>query len=227
MIRTSIWKPLVAFASLLAITLLAAPGSGAMAQNASRPIVLVALGDSLTAGYQLPPASAFPVRLEAALRERGADVSVVNAGVSGDTAADGLSRLDWALPDNADAVILELGANDALRGIPISETTRVLTDLLDRLKARRLPVLLTGMEAPRNWGPDYVTAYRAMYADLAAKYDAVFYPFFLDGVAMDKTLTLQDGLHPNSTGVDRIVERITPSVQELIARVMKRRGQPS
>jgi len=225
MIRKTIWKPFVAFASLLAA--LVAMRAGAMAQDASREIVIVALGDSLTAGYQLPQEAAFPVQLEKALKSRGANVKVINAGVSGDTASDGLARLDWALPDNADAVIVELGANDALRGIPVSETTRVMTELMEKLKARKLPVLLAGMEAPRNWGPDYVTAFRQMYVDLSRKYDAVFYPFFLDGMAMDKGLTLPDGLHPTGKGVGVIVERILDSVEELIGRVQKRRAEPS
>jgi acyl-CoA thioesterase I len=185
------------------------------------------LGDSLTAGYQLPQEAAFPVQLEKALKSRGANIKVINAGVSGDTASDGLARLDWALPDNADAVIVELGANDALRGIPVSETTRVLTELMEKLKAKKLPVLIAGMEAPRNWGPDYVKAFRQMYVDLSRKYDAVFYPFFLDGMAMDKGLTLPDGLHPTGKGVATIVERILPSVEELIGRVQKRRAEPS
>jgi acyl-CoA thioesterase I len=227
MIRDSIWKPFVAFASLFAALGFIGLRDDLMAQPASREIVLVALGDSLTAGYQLPPDAAFPVQLEKALKSRGANVKVINGGVSGDTATEGLARLDWALPDNADAVILELGANDALRGIPVSETTRVMTAIMERLKEKKLPVLLAGMEAPRNWGPDYVTAFRAMYAELAGKYEAVFYPFFLNGVALDNTLTLPDGLHPTREGVARIVERILPSVEELIAKVHKKRAEPS
>jgi acyl-CoA thioesterase I len=227
MIRKTIWKPVVAFASLLAASAGLGANMDAMAQPASREIVIVALGDSLTAGYQLPPDAAFPVQLEKALRSRGADVKVINAGVSGDTAAEGLARLDWSLPDNADAVILELGANDALRGIPVGETTRVLDAILARLKGRKLSVLIAGMEAPRNWGPDYVTEFRAMYANLARKYDAPLYPFFLDGVALDPTLTLKDGLHPTQKGVARIVEGILPSVESLVASIVKKRAEPS
>ncbi len=227
MIRKAIWKPLVAFASLLAAFAMFGVRGDSMAQEPSGEIVIVALGDSLTAGYQLPQEAAFPVQLEKALRSRGANVKVINAGVSGDTASDGLARLDWALPEDADAVILELGANDALRGIPVQETTRVLTELMEKLKERKLPVLVAGMEAPRNWGPDYVTAFRAMYADLAKKYDALLYPFFLDGVALDKSLSLPDGIHPTAKGVERIVERILPSVEALIAKVAKRRSEPS
>jgi acyl-CoA thioesterase I len=226
MIRNSIWKPFVAFASLV-LLLGGIATTPATAQQGSREIVLVALGDSLTAGYQLPPDAAFPVQLEKALTSRGINVKVINAGVSGDTAADGLARLDWALPENADAVILELGANDALRGIPVAETTRSLTQILDKLKARQLPVLVAGMEAPRNWGPDYVADFRAMYAGLARKYDALLYPFFLDGVALDGKLTLADGMHPNREGAARIVERILPSTEALIGQVRRKRGEPS
>ncbi len=227
MIRNSIWKPIVAFASLFAA--LAAPAGRAdlLAAPASREIVIVALGDSLTAGYQLKPGASFPAQLEQVLRAQGADIKVINAGVSGDTAADGLARLDWALPDNSDAVILELGANDALRGLPVSNTTKLLDTILARLKDRKLPVLIAGMEAPRNWGPDYVTGFRQMYVDLAKKYDALLYPFFLDGVALDSSLTLPDGLHPTDKGVARIVERILPKVKELISRVEKKRSEPS
>jgi acyl-CoA thioesterase-1 len=167
------------------------------------------------------------VQLENALRSRGADVKVINAGVSGDTAADGLARLDWALPDNADAVILELGANDALRGIPVAETTKMLDGILAKLRERKLPVLIAGMEAPRNWGPDYAATFRAMYAELSRKYDAALYPFFLDGIAMDASLNLRDGIHPTEKGVARIVERILPSVEDLIRRVEKKRAEPS
>lgn len=227
MIRHSIWTPFAAFASFLAALAGPAAGPDLMAQEASREIVIVALGDSLTAGYLLPPDAGFPAQLEKTLRSRGADVKVINAGVSGDTAADGLSRLDWALPDNADAVIVELGANDALRGIAVRETTRVLDSLLAKLKDRKLPVLLAGMEAPRNWGPDYVTDFRAMYAELARKHDVALYPFFLDGVVLDGSLTLPDGLHPTEKGVARVVERILPSVEALIERVKKKRAEPS
>lgn len=202
------------------------PGKTLLAAE-SREIVIVALGDSLTAGYQLPPSGAFPVQLEKALRARGANVKVINAGVSGDTSADGLARLDWALPDNADAVILELGANDALRGNPVSAAKQSLNAIMDKLQARKLPVLIAGMEAPRNWGGDYQIAFHQIYPDMAAKYDALLYPFFLDGVAMDRSLSLPDGLHPSVKGVERVVERILPSVEALIARVEKKRAEPS
>jgi acyl-CoA thioesterase I len=227
MIRNSIWKPSVAFASLLALLgALVMPGKTLSAAE-TREIVIVALGDSLTAGYQLPPSGAFPVQLEKALRARGANVKVINAGVSGDTSADGLSRLDWSMPDNADAVILELGANDALRGNPVSAAKQALNAIMDKLQARKLPVLIAGMHAPGNWGLDYARDFHQIYIDLAAKYDAMLYPFFLDGVAMDRSLTLPDGLHPSVKGVERVVERILPSVEALIARVEKKRAEPS
>lgn len=227
MIRKSIWKPLVAFATLFAAFTVIPLKDRSMAAPAGDEIVIVALGDSLTAGYQLPQHAAFPVQLEKALRSRGANVKVINAGVSGDTSADGLARLDWALPDNTDAVILELGANDALRGIPVAETTKMLDGILAKLRERKLPVLITGMEAPRNWGAEYAAAFRAMYGELARKYEAPLYPFFLDGIAMDASLNLRDGLHPTEQGVARIVERILPSVQDLIKRVEKKRAEPS
>jgi acyl-CoA thioesterase I len=217
----------VAFASLMLLLGGLAATAPAVTQQAGREMVIVALGDSLTAGYQLPPDAAFPVQLEKALASRGINAKVINAGVSGDTAADGFARLDWALPENADAVILELGANDALRGVPVAETTRSLAQILDKLKERRLPVLIAGMEAPRNWGPDYVADFRAMYAGLARKYDALLYPFFLDGVALDSSLTLADGMHPSREGVARIVERILPSVDALVGQVQRKRGEPS
>jgi len=227
MIRTTIWKPFVVFASLLAALPGAAALDAAKAAPSDNEIVIVAFGDSLSAGYQLPPAAAFPVQLEKALRARGLKVNIVNAGVSGDTATDGLARLDWALPGNAQGVILELGANDALRGIPVEETTKALSALLEGLKARKLEVLIAGMHAPRNWGDAYAGAFTAMYVDLARKYDALLYPFFLEGVALDQSLNLRDGLHPNARGVARIVERILPSVEQLMQRIEAKRAKPS
>jgi acyl-CoA thioesterase-1 len=186
------------------------------------PLRIVALGDSLTAGFQLPMADAFPAKLQAALRAKGYDVEVVNAGVSGDTAAGGLARLDWSVPEGTDAVIVELGANDMLRGIDPARTRAALSEILGRLKARGLPVLLAGMLASTNLGPDYKAAFDAIYPDLAKTYGALLYPFFLDGVALDRGLTLPDGLHPNAQGVDVIVARILPSVEALISRAKAR-----
>ncbi len=186
---------------------------------AAREVTLLALGDSLTAGYGLQPSDAFPVKLEAALRAKGLQVKVVNAGVSGDTALDGYSRLDWALSEEVDAVIVELGANDALRGLPPSQAEQALDKLLARLAEKRLPVLLAGMRAPPNLGPEYQVAFDGMFQRLAEKHGTLLYPFFLDGVAADTKLNQADGMHPNPAGVDVIVTRILPSVEDLLKRV--------
>jgi acyl-CoA thioesterase-1 len=197
--------------------LLAASGLQANRAAAATPVI-VAFGDSLTAGLGLPEKDSFPAQLERALKVRGQQVKVVNAGVSGDTAAAGLARLDWAMPDDASAVIVELGANDALQGLDPAATKATLEKIITALKARGLPILLAGMEAPRNLGQDYVDQFRALYADLAQRYDLILYPFFLDGVALDDKYTLGDGLHPNADGVARIVDGILPKVEELLAK---------
>ncbi|MGB2931059.1 MAG: arylesterase [Methyloceanibacter sp.] len=201
-----------------AAALLAASGLHANEAGLRAPVI-VAFGDSLTAGYGLAQDQAFPAQLQQALRARGQEVKVVNAGVSGDTAAAGLARLDWSLPDDASAVIIELGANDALQGLDPQTTKATLETIITQVQARGLPMLLAGMEAPRNMGQDYVEAFNAIYVDLAARYDLLLYPFFLDGVALDNGLTLDDGLHPNAQGVARIVQGILPKVEELLARV--------
>jgi acyl-CoA thioesterase-1 len=185
------------------------------------PAVVVALGDSLTAGLGLPQDQAFSAQLEAALKARGREVRVINAGVSGDTAVAALKRLDWALPEDASAVIVELGGNDALQGIPPEGTKQALAAILEKLQARGLPVLLAGMEAPRNMGKDYVEEFRAVYADLAAQYDVIFYPFFLEGAALNDGMMQGDGIHPNAAGVAVIVENIMPKVEELLERANK------
>lgn len=190
-----------------------------LAPAAAEPLRIVALGDSLTAGAGLDADKTFPVKLEAALRARGHDVAIVNAGVSGDTARDGLARLDWSVGPDADAVIVELGANDALRGTDPVIARQAIEAILARLAERQLPVLLAGMIAPPNLGDDYGTAFNAIYGDLASQYDAILYPFFLDGVAGDAKLNLRDGIHPNPDGIDVIVERILPTVEAVIARV--------
>ena len=190
----------------------------AAAAPSDRPLRIVALGDSLTAGCGLPASAAFPARLERALQAKGLDVTVANAGVSGNTVSDGLARLDWSVPEGTDAVILELGANDALRGIEPATTRKALQDILRRLKQRNIPVLLCGMLAPRNLGPTYGRAFDAIYPELAASEGVLLYPFFLEGVATDPKLNLSDGMHPSAAGVDAIVERILPKVQELIER---------
>lgn len=203
------------FVTALVIALALVAARPAEAQ-APREIRIVALGDSLTAGYQLPPGDAFPVKLQAALRARGHAVSVENAGVSGDTSTGGLERLDWAVGDDVDAVILELGANDALRGIDPTVTRRALDEILTRLKARNIPVLVAGMLAPPNLGQAYGEAFSRIFPELAGKHGALLYPFFLDGVAATAGLNLADGMHPNARGVDVIVERIVPKVEELL-----------
>ncbi len=202
---------------------LALIGDGVSAQ-APRPISIVAFGDSLTAGYQLPPGDAFPVKLQAALKAAGHNVAIENAGVSGDTTTGGLERLDWAIGDGVDAVILALGANDALRGIDPAITRRNLETIIERLKARKIDVLLVGMLAPPNMGQDYGRPYNAIFPELAAKHGLLLHPFFLDGVAAMPALQLADGMHPNARGVDVMVAGTQPKVLELLAEVRRRRG---
>jgi acyl-CoA thioesterase I len=192
--------------------------------QAQAPVKIVALGDSLTAGFGLRPAAAFPARLQAALAAKGIMAEIVNAGASGDTASGGLSRLDWSVPEGTEAVILELGANDALRGSDPNVTRQALDAILRRLKERRIEVLFAGMRAPRNMGADYVAAFDRIFPELAAAHDVMFYPFFLEGVARESTLNQQDGIHPTVRGIDIIVERILPKAEELIARVKAKRG---
>jgi acyl-CoA thioesterase-1 len=199
-------------AAMAMVSAAAQPGS------AGRPMKIVALGDSLTAGLGLPADATFPARLQRALTGKGIAVDVVNAGVSGDTTADGLARLDWSVPDDTDAVILELGANDALRGIDPTHTRENLDQMLRRLAARHIPVLLAGMRAPPNMGADYVKAFDPIYPALAASNRVVFYPFFLDGVAAERSLNQEDGIHPTAAGVEVLVARMLPTVEQLVAR---------
>jgi acyl-CoA thioesterase-1 len=199
-----------------AVLMLASNQPGA---EAATPVKLVAFGDSLTAGYLLPPDQSFPAQLDAALAAKGYTVEVTNAGVSGDTTAAGLERFDWAVPPGTDAVILELGANDALRGQSPADAKANLEQLISKLKARNIAVLLAGMRAPKNWGEAYASEFDGMYAEIAAKHDLILYPFFLDGVALDPSLNLDDGLHPNGKGVAEIVKRILPKVEDLLRRV--------
>lgn len=190
----------------------------AAAASPDEPLRLVVLGDSLVAGYELADGAAFPERLEAALIERGHAVEVVNAGVSGDTASAGAARVAWSVGPDTDAVIVELGANDALRGLDPADTRAALDRILTELGARGLPVLLAGMLAPPNLGEAYGAAFNAIYPELAAEHDALFYPFFLDGVTGRPELLLADAMHPNPAGVDAIVARILPEVERLLAR---------
>ncbi|WP_082475485.1 arylesterase [Rhizobium sp. Leaf341] len=185
------------------------------------PIEIVGFGDSLMAGYQLPPADAFPARLEKALRDKGIDVSISNAGVSGDTTSGGLARIDWSVPDGTKGVILELGANDALRGIPPEESRKNLVAMIEKLKARGIGVLLVGMLAPPNMGGDYAERFNPIYPDLAKTYGIPLYPFFLDGVVEDANLKIEDGMHPNPKGVGIIVDRILPLVETFVQELPK------
>jgi acyl-CoA thioesterase-1 len=209
----------------LAITLVAAFASGAAAQpKAAPPLRIVVFGDSLVAGFQLKSDDAFPAQLERALKARGHAAEVINAGVSGDTTASALERLRWAVPERTDAVIVELGANDALRGLDPARARANLDKIITALKAGGAEVLLAGMLAPRNLGEDYGRSFNGIYAALAGKHGTLLYPFFLDGVALDGKLNLGDGIHPNAQGVAEITRRILPAVEELIARVRARQA---
>jgi acyl-CoA thioesterase-1 len=207
--------------TLAALVLAGAAGAAFAAEG---PVKIVALGDSLTAGYGLPGQDTFPAKLEQALRAKGLAVEIANAGASGDTASGALDRLDWSVPPGTDAVIVELGANDMLRGVDPKVTRRALDEIMRRLTERKIAVLLTGMRAAPNLGADYARDFEAIYSDLAAKYAPVFYPFFLDGVAADGVLNQRDGIHPARAGVDKIVAGILPKVEELVSRVRDKRG---
>jgi acyl-CoA thioesterase I len=212
------WVRLVQAAALAVVLAAASPA-------AARTIRLVVLGDSLTAGLGLPPGKAFPDRLQEALRARGWDVEVLNAGVSGDTAADGLARYDWSVPADADALLVELGANDMLRGLKPAMTKKALSAILDKAQAARLPTLIAGMRAAPNLGAEYGGEFSAIYPDLAKAYNVVLYPFFLDGVAGDPKLNQPDGMHPTAEGVEVIVERIAPSVEQVLREVKQQHGR--
>lgn len=188
----------------------------------AKPITILALGDSLTAGLGLAEEESFPSRLEAALKAAGHDVRIINAGVSGDTAQAGLSRLDWALTEDVQGLIVELGANDVLRGLDPSQAETALDTILAKAAERQIPVLLAGMRAPPNLGAGYVERFDSIYPRLAQKHQALLYPFFLDGVAADPALNQADGLHPNGKGVGVLVDRILPSVIQLIGRIEKK-----
>ncbi len=185
----------------------------------AKALKLVALGDSLTAGYGLKAGQRFPEVLEKALRAKGYDVSVINAGVSGDTLGDGLARFDWSVPPDADALMIELGANDMLRGLAVAGAQRALSAILSKATQTHIPTLLAGMKAAPNLGPDYRAAFDRIFPELADQYSVALYPFFLEGVAADPKLNQPDGLHPNIDGVKIIVERILPAVQALLDKV--------
>lgn len=200
--------------ALLALSVFAASSSNpAFAETAPR---IVVLGDSLAAGYQLPSGASFPDRLQLALDNKNTPAVIIGAGVSGDTSSGGLARLAWSVPDDANAVILELGANDALRGLPPKATAENLEKMIQQLTDRKIKVLLVGMLAPPNMGEDYAAAFNPIYKSLADKYDLPLYPFFLDGVMTVPGMTLADGMHPNEQGVEVMVKGILPLVEDLI-----------
>jgi acyl-CoA thioesterase I len=190
----------------------------------AKPLKVVVLGDSLSAGLGLAGADAFPAKLQKALKTNGINVDMINAGVSGDTSSGGRDRLDWSVPEGIDAVIVELGANDALRGIDPAVTRAALSDILNRLKARKIAVLLCGMLAPPNYGSDYSARFNAIYPDLAKAFAVPLYPFFLQGVAADAKLNQADGMHPTAEGVDAIVKNILPTVQSFLGAISGQRS---
>jgi acyl-CoA thioesterase-1 len=207
------------FRLLLCNWLVAALALGTTAAMAEQPLRIVVLGDSLVAGLGLKQSDAFPAQLERALKARGHAVEVINAGVSGDTTANGLARLAWAVPERTDAVILELGANDMLRGLDPGQAKANLEKIVTAVKGSGAEILLAGMFAPRSLGKDYVRSFEGMYPELASNHGLILYPFFLDGVATDPKLNLDDGMHPNPRGVAEITKKILPSVEQLIERV--------
>lgn len=188
---------------------------------------IVAFGDSLTAGYELPATAAFPPMLEKRLRADGFSVSVANAGVSGDTSAGGLARLDWSIPEGADLAIVELGANDMLRGAPPAEAAAALTQIVERLQARKIAIVLAGMKSIANWGAAYAKEFEAIYPDLASRYGVPIYPFFLEGVSGDRSLTLPDGLHPNAAGVEKMVAGFAPFLEKILVEKYGPRAKPT
>jgi acyl-CoA thioesterase I len=190
----------------------------------AKPIKMVVLGDSLSAGLGLSGSAAFPARLQKSLQSKGIAVDMINAGVSGDTSSGGRDRLDWSVPEGTEAVILELGANDALRGIDPQLTRSALSDILTRLKARGIAVLLCGMVAPPNYGSEYSARFNAIYPDLAKSFGVPLYPFFLEGVATDAKLNQADGLHPTAEGVDAIVRNILPAVEAFLGTISGQRS---
>lgn len=185
-------------------------------QAQDKPVQLVGLGDSLMAGYQLPPSDSYTAQLETALKAKGVNVSIANAGVSGDTSAGGLARAEWSVPDGTDGVILELGANDALRGIAPEETEKNLDAIIAGFQKRKIPVLLIGIMAPPNMGGDFADRFNAIYPSLAQKHGLPLYPFFLDGVVLDQSLQLEDKMHPNTKGIAVMVEKSLSTVEDFI-----------
>jgi acyl-CoA thioesterase-1 len=216
------------FVHLLVLGLMLLAGQTALAQTpsygAAKPIKMVVLGDSLSAGFGLPGPAAFPARLQKALKTKGIAIDMINAGVSGDTASGGRDRLDWSVPEGTEAVILELGANDALRGTDPNLTRSALSDILTRLKARKIAVLLCGMLAPPNYGSDYSARFNAIYPELSKSFGVPLYPFFLEGVATEAKLNQADGLHPTAEGIDVIVKNILPAVEAFLGAISGQRS---
>jgi acyl-CoA thioesterase-1 len=211
---------------VLGVALMMAGTAFAQTQAATeaKPIKIVVLGDSLSAGLGLSASAAFPEQLQKSLNAKGIAVDIGNAGVSGDTSSGGRDRLDWSVPDGTNAVIVELGANDALRGIDPAVTRSALSDILTRLKARGVAVLLCGMVAPPNYGSDYSARFNAIYPDLAKSFGVPLYPFFLQGVAADARLNQADGMHPTAEGVDVIVKNILPTVEAFLGTISGQRS---
>lgn len=214
------------FKHMLVSCLLLAVAEPALAQSSQAksvaPLKMVVLGDSLSAGYGLSGVDAFPAKLQKTLKAKGIDVDMTNAGVSGDTASGGRDRLDWSVPQGTQAVIVELGANDALRGTDPAVTRAALTDIVKQLKARGIAVMLCGMVAPPNYGADFAARFNSIYPDIAKSYGVPLYPFFLEGVAADAKLNQADGMHPTAAGIDIIVKNILPAVEAFIASVSDR-----
>jgi acyl-CoA thioesterase-1 len=209
---------------VLIVGLMTAGSALAQGTVVARPIKMVVLGDSLSAGLGLPAAAAFPARLQKALEAKGIKVDMTNAGVSGDTASGGRDRLDWSVPEGTEAVIVELGANDALRGIDPAVTRAALSDIVTRLKARGIAVLLCGMVAPPNYGSDYAARFNAIYPELSKSFSVPLYPFFLEGVTADAKLNQADGIHPTAAGVDIIVQNILPMVEAFLGTISGQRS---
>jgi acyl-CoA thioesterase-1 len=212
------------FVHILVLIMALMTAETVLAQTPAKPLKMVVLGDSLSAGLGLSASAAFPARLQKSLETKGIKVDMINAGVSGDTSSGGRDRLDWSVPEGTEAVILELGANDALRGTDPAVTRAALSDILTRLKARRIAVLLCGMLAPPNYGSEYAARFNAIYPELSKSFGVPLYPFFLEGVAADAKLNQADGLHPTAEGVDAIVKNILPMVEALLGALSAQRS---
>src|SRR5438132_13487086 len=212
------------FVHILVLIMALMTAEPVLAQTPAKPLKMVVLGDSLSAGLGLSASAAFPARLQKSLETKGIKVDMINAGVSGDTSSGGRDRLDWSVPEGTEVVILELGANDALRGTDPAVTRAALSDILTRLKARKIAVLMCGMLAPPNYGSEYAARFNAIYPELSKSFGVPLYPFFLEGVAADATLNQRDGLHPTADGVDVMVKNILPMVEAFLGTIAR---QPS